>query len=260
MRLFDTHVNLHHESFAADRAEVITRARAAGVARMITICDRLSNADEVAAIAAADDAIWASVGVHPHHAKDYPDLTAVDLIARAAANPKIVGIGETGLDLHYGYSPIEQQRASFKAHIAAARDTGLVLIIHTREADALMAQTLEEEMAKGRFKFLLHCYTSGADLAGRALKLGAYFSFSGIMTFKTAHDVRAVAAEVPLERIVVETDCPYLAPIPHRGRRCEPSFVADVARFLCTLRGLEEAEGADLLWANTHALFDRLPR
>jgi TatD DNase family protein len=259
MRVFDTHVNLHHESFGADRAEVIARARAAGVARMITICDRLSNADAVAAIATEDAAIWASVGVHPHHAKDYPDLTAADLIARAQANPKIVGIGETGLDLHYGYSPIEQQLACFKAHIAAARETGLVLIIHTREADALMAQTLEDEMAKGRFKFLLHCYTSGAELAGRALKLGAYFSFSGIMTFKTAHEVRAVASEVPLERVVVETDCPYLAPIPHRGRRCEPAFVADVARYFCRLRGLEEARGADLLWANTHALFDRIP-
>jgi TatD DNase family protein len=259
MKLFDTHVNLHHESFAADRVDVIARARAAGVTRMITICDRLSNADAVAAIAAEDDAIWASVGVHPHHAKDYPDLTAADLSARAAANPKIVGIGETGLDLHYGYSPIAEQLASFKAHIAAARETGLVLIIHTREADALMAQTLEDEMAKGRFKFLLHCYTSGAELAGRALKLGAYFSFSGIMTFKTAHEVRAVASEVPLDRIVVETDCPYLAPIPHRGRRCEPAFVADVARFFWALRGLEEAQGAELLWTNTHALFDRLP-
>jgi TatD DNase family protein len=259
MKLFDTHVNLHHESFAADRAEVVARARAAGVARMITICDRLSNADSVAAIAAEDEAIWASVGVHPHHAKDYSELTAADLIARAQTKSKIVGIGETGLDLHYGYSPIEQQLDCFQAHIAAARETGLVLIVHTREADALMAETLEDEMAKGRFKVLLHCYTSGAELAGRALKLGAYFSFSGIMTFKTAKDVRAIASEVPLDRIVVETDCPYLAPIPHRGRRCEPAFVADVARFFCGLRGLEEQKGAELLWNNTHALFDRLP-
>jgi TatD DNase family protein len=255
--VFDTHVNLHHHSFSEDRAEVIARARAAGVARMITICDRLTNAADVRAVAEQDAQIWASVGVHPHHAKDYPSLSVADLVT-SADHPKIVGIGESGLDLHYQYSPIEQQIAAFQTHIAAARQTGLVLIVHTRDADDLMADILEQEMAKGRFKLLLHCYTSGADLARRALALGAYISFSGIMTFKNAGDVRAVAAATPLERIVIETDCPYLAPVPHRGRRCEPAFAVDVARAFLALRGIEEAQGREILWDNTHRLFDRV--
>jgi TatD DNase family protein len=259
MRPFvDTHVNLHHHGFAEDRTEVIARARAAGVTRMISICDRLTNATAVRDIAQSDAQIWASVGVHPHYAKDYPELTASDLIA-GAEHPKIVGIGETGLDLHYNHSPIDQQVTAFRAHIEAARATGLVLIVHTREADDLMAEMLETEMAKGRFKFLLHCYTSGAALAQRALALGAYISFSGIMTFKNASDVRAIAQDTPMDRIVVETDCPYLAPVPHRGRRCEPAFAADVARALFQLRELDEAQGRDILWDNTHRLFDRLP-
>jgi TatD DNase family protein len=257
--LIDSHVNLHHEAFAEDREAVIDRARAVGVARMITICDKAENFPAVIAIAEAHADIYASAGAHPHYAKDHRELTAARLI-EMGAHPKVVGIGETGLDLHYTFSPLDDQVAVFRAHAAAARTLGLPLIIHTREADDRMAALLEEEAGKGLRAILLHCYTSGPELARRALKLGAYFSFSGIMTFKNAHDVRAVAAEIPLDRIIVETDCPYLAPVPHRGRRCEPAHVADVQAALLALRGLEAEEGSALLADNFHRLFPKIPR
>ncbi|MGE3250336.1 MAG: TatD family hydrolase [Hyphomonadaceae bacterium] len=253
--LIDSHVNLHHESFAGDAEDVIARARAAGVSPMITICDRIENFPAVIAIACKHRDIYASIGAHPHYAKDHLDLTAAHLIAQARANPKVVGVGETGLDQHYKTSPLEDQIQVFRAHAEAARTLGLPLIIHTREADDLMGDLLEAEAAKGQLAILMHCYTSGLDLARRALKLGAYFSFSGILTFKNANDVRAVAAEVPLDRVMLETDCPYLAPIPHRGRRCEPAMVADVYRFYCAERGLSLEEGAEIIAANFHRLF-----
>lgn len=256
--LIDSHVNLHHEAFAADRDAVLDRARAAGVTRFITICDAMENADAVAAIAHAHGDVWASVGAHPHFAKDHRALTVDTLVARAE-DRRIVGVGETGLDLHYGLSPIEDQIAVFRAHIAAARATGLPLIVHTREADALTAEILEEEAGKGAFPLLMHCYTSGGELARRALALGAYFSFSGILTFKNAHDVRAIAADVPLDRVILETDCPYLAPIPHRGRRCEPSFVAEIYEFYAALRGETPEASADMIASNFHRLFARIP-
>jgi TatD DNase family protein len=256
--LIDTHVNLHHEAFADDRAAVIARARAVGVGPMITICDQLANAATVAEAAEGDPAIFMSLGAHPHHAKDHTDLTAERLVEMAARYEKVVAIGETGLDQHYNYSPIADQASCLREHIAAARALDLPVIIHTRDADVLMEQILTEEMARGRFRVLLHCYTSGQRLADAALEMGAYLSFSGIMTFKKAHDVRAVALNAPLDRIVLETDCPYLAPEPHRGRRCEPAFLADVQRFFCQLRGLDQAEGADRIAANVAALFPRL--
>jgi len=241
--LIDSHVNLHAAAFADDRAEVIGRARAAGVGTMVTICDRLENLADVLSVARSDARIGASVGTHPHYAKECRDLTAARLAA-LADDPNIVAIGETGLDQHYGYSPVEDQIAVFRAHIGAARATGLPLIVHTREADALTADILEEEYAAGAFKILLHCYTSGADLARRAYALGAHISFSGIMTFKNADDVRAIARDAPLERVILETDCPYLAPAPHRGRRCEPAFVREVYAAFCALRGLPLEDGA----------------
>ncbi len=258
--LIDTHVNLHHEAFAADRDEVIARARAADVRAMITICDDLDNFPAVAAIAAAHDDISCSVGVHPHNAKRHATLDAHTLIALARSAPKVVGIGETGLDLHYGLSPIEDQRRVFGEHIKAARALDLPLIIHTREADSMMGDMLEAAMEEGAFRFLMHCYTSGADLARRALALGAYFSFSGIMTFKSADAVRAIAADIPLDRVVLETDCPYLTPVPYRGRRCEPMHVAHVQHAFCALRGLDAEEGARILADNVYALFRTLPR
>ncbi len=257
--LIDSHVNLHHHSFAADRAAVIVRARAAGVARMLTICDKIENFPAVIAIAEAHEDIYASVGAHPHYAKDHLDLTAARLI-ELGAHPKIVGVGETGLDQHYKFSPFEDQVRVFRAHAQAARTLNKTLIIHTREADAAMAELLEEEASRGPLRILMHCYTSGMELARRALALGAYFSFSGIMTFKNADDVRAVAREIPLDRAIVETDCPFLAPVPHRGQRCEPAHVADVQAYFCKLRDLEEGEGSALLADNFFRLFPSVVR
>jgi len=257
--LIDSHVNLHHHSFDEDREAVIQRARDAGVGRMITICDKIENFAAVIAIAEAHDDIYASVGAHPHYAKDHLDLTAERLI-ELGRHERVVGVGETGLDQHYKWSPFEDQVQVFRAHAQAARTLDKTLIIHTREADEAMAELLEEEAGKGPLRILMHCYTSGAELAGRALKIGTYFSFSGIMTFKNADDVRAIAREVPLDRVIVETDCPYLAPVPHRGQRCEPKHVADVQKAFAALRGLGEEEASALLADNFHRLFPTIPR
>ncbi|UPT61137.1 MAG: TatD family hydrolase [Hyphomonadaceae bacterium JAD_PAG50586_4] len=257
--LIDSHVNLHHQAYADDREAVIARAREAGVARMITICDKIENFPQVLAIAEAHADIYASVGAHPHYAKDHPYLTAETLIEHGR-HPKIVGIGETGLDQHYKFSPFEDQVQVFCAHAAAARALGKTLIIHTREADEAMGDLLEEEAGKGALRILMHCYTSGPELARRAIKLGAYISFSGIMTFKNANEVRAIALETPLDRIIVETDCPYLTPVPHRGQRCEPHHVADVQAALLKLRGLEAEEGSALLAENFFRVFPDVVR
>ena len=258
--LIDSHVNLHVLAFDADRDEVIARARAGGVALMVNICDRLSNLPAVRAVADAHADIWHTVGTHPHEAKENPDLTPQDLINAAAACPRAVGIGECGLDHHYDLSPPAIQAPVFAAHIAAAQATGLPLIVHTREADDEMARMLEEAHARAPFKLLLHCYTSGADLARRAAALGAWFSVSGIATFKAAGEVRAVIADMPADRIILETDCPYLAPVPMRGRRNEPAFLPHVAAKLAEVRGWSladtEARTADAFFA----LFDRIPR
>lgn len=257
--LVDSHVNLHADAFVADRPDVIARAREAGVGTMLTICDRIENLSSVLAIAESDANIWASVGAHPHHAKDHLSLTPEQLIEHAR-HPKVIGIGETGLDQHYGYSTLDDQVAVLRAHIAAARITGLPLIVHTREADEATAQVLEEEAGKGPFRLLMHCYTSGEGLARRALELGAYFSLSGILTFKTATDVRTVASILPLDRIILETDCPYLAPPPHRGRRNEPAFLRDVHRYFCDWKGIDETEGAGLIADNFFRLFSKAQR
>ncbi len=258
--LIDSHVNLHAEAFDADRDAVLARARAAGVTRMIAICSRLSDLPAVLALAEAHDDVWATGGAHPHHAKDHPDIAADDLVV-LADHPKIVAIGETGLDEHYGHSPTAQQEASFRAHIAAARALGLPLIVHARDADARMAAILEEEHAAGPFRFLLHCYTSGRDLARRGAALGAFFSVNGIMTFKNAQDVRDVIVdEMPEGRIILETDSPYLAPVPHRGRRNEPAYLPQVAAALAELKGWRPDETARRTGAAFFDLFDRVPR
>jgi len=256
--LIDSHVNLHAPQFDADREAVISRALASGVRLMVNICDRVSNYEAVRLVAQHPD-IWCTVGTHPHEAKEDPDLATETLVA-LAADPRVVGIGETGLDFHYDLSPRPIQAQVFRAHIAAARETGLPLVVHTREADAEMAEILEAEYAKGPFCVLMHCYTSGAELAARAAALGAWFSVSGIATFKAAEDVRAVIADMPADRIIVETDCPYLAPVPHRGRRNEPAYLPHVLAKLAEIRGwsLDEAEARteDAFFA----LFDRIPR
>nr|WP_321441044.1 TatD family hydrolase [uncultured Hyphomonas sp.] len=255
--MFDTHVNLHGEPFADDLEEVLERAREAGVARFLAICDRFDNFASVLAIARSHGDIWCSAGVHPHHAKDFPDLT-VETLIKAASNPEVVAIGETGLDFHYGYSAEDDQVTSLRKHISAARDTGLPLILHTREADELMADILEDEYRKGTFQPLLHCYTGGPDLAQRALSLGAYVSVSGILSFKSAKEVRAVIADVPIDRIILETDCPYLAPVPMRGRRNEPAYLTHVAEALASLKGMPVDEIKQITDENAVRLFAKV--
>ncbi len=257
--LIDSHVNLHAPQFAQDMDAVIDRARAAGVALMVNISDKVSTFDVTHRVAMDHPDIWATVGTHPHEAKENPELKAADLIA-LAQRPKVVGIGECGLDFHYDLSPRDVQAAVFRQHCIAARETGLPLVVHTREADAVMGQILEEEHAVGAFKLIMHCYTSGPELARRAAALGAWFSVSGIATFKAAQDVRDIIADMPADRIIVETDCPYLAPVPMRGRRNEPAFLPHVLAKLAEIRGwsLEEAEQRteDAFFS----LFDRIPR
>ena len=257
--LIDSHVNLHAPQFAEDQAAVIARARAAGVERMVTICDRTDNFGQVAAIADAHVDIWCTVGTHPHEAKDDQDLTAAKL-ASLASHPRVVGIGETGLDFFYDLSPREIQAQVFAAHIDAARETGLPLVVHSRDADEVMAQMLEEAHAQGVFKLLLHCYTSGPELARRAAALGAFFSVSGIATFKAAEDVRAVIADMPADRIIVETDCPYLAPVPMRGRRNEPAFLPHVLAKLAEVRSWSLTDAEARTEEAFFNLFDRIPR
>ena len=257
--IIDSHVNLHAPQFDHDRDSVIERARAAGVSCMVTICDRISNFATVHTIAMAHPDVWCTVGTHPHEAKEFPLLTA-DMLIEAAAHDKVVGIGECGLDYHYDLSPRDIQRRVFAAHIEASRSTQLPLVIHAREADSDMMQMLQDADAAGKMPMLLHCYTSGADLARKAAELGAWFSVSGIATFKAADDVRAIIRDMPSDRIIVETDCPYLAPVPHRGRRNEPAYVPHVLAKLAEIRGwsLEEAEKrAEEAFFN---LFSRVPR
>jgi TatD DNase family protein len=257
--LIDSHVNLHAPQFDADREAVIDRARAAGIGLMVEISDRVSSLEATRAIAEGRDDIFLTVGTHPHDAKEDPDLTA-ETLCELAALPKVVGIGETGLDFHYDLSPRDVQANVFRAHIIAARRTGLPLVVHTREADEVMAEILEAEYAAGPFKLLMHCYTSGPELARRAAALGAFFSVSGIATFKAAEDVRAVIRDMPEDRILIETDCPYLAPVPMRGRRNEPAFLPYVLARLAELLGWSLTEAEARTEAAFFNLFDRVPR
>lgn len=255
--MFDTHVNLHADAFEDDLSDVLDRARSSGVRRMLSICDRLSNFERVLGIATSNEDIWCSAGVHPHHAKDYPELTADQLIA-CAEHAKVVAIGETGLDFHYGYSPENDQIRSVRTHIEAAQTTGLPLILHTREADDLMGDILEETFAVAPFKPLLHCYTGGERLAERALALGGYVSVSGILSFKNAKNVRDVIQTVPLERLILETDCPYLSPMPLRGRRNEPSHLIHVAEALAAVKGVSIEDVKRITEENAVQFFHRV--
>jgi len=257
--LIDSHVNLHAPQFAEDRAAVIVRAREAGVQLMVTICDKVSSFGDVHAIAMAEPDIWCTVGTHPHEAKEDPDLSA-DTLVTLAQRPRVIGIGECGLDFHYDFSPRDVQARVFRAHIAAARGTGLPLVVHTREADEMMGDILEEEYAQGAFRILMHCYTSGPELAARAAALGAYFSVSGIATFKAAEEVRAVIRSMPEDRIIVETDCPYLAPVPMRGRRNEPAYLPHILDKLGEIRGWSRAEAETRTERAFFSLFDRVQR
>ncbi|UDF02356.1 TatD family hydrolase [Asticcacaulis sp. AND118] len=256
--LIDSHVNLHAPQYDEDRNEVILRARESGVGLMVNICDRVSNFEACYALAQHDD-IWATVGTHPHEAKENPGLSVADLL-KLAERPKVVGIGECGLDFHYDYSPRDIQAAVFRTHVHAARQSGLPLVVHTREADDEMWDILSDEHAQGPFTFLLHCYTSGAELAKKAAGIGAYFSVSGIATFKAAQDVRDIIADMPGDRIIVETDCPYLAPIPMRGRRNEPAYVTHVYDKLAEIRGWTREDTIARTTDAFYNLFKRIPR
>ena len=256
--LIDSHVNLHAPQFDEDRDAVIERARAAGIGLMVNISDRVSNFAKVRAVAEVAD-IWCTVGTHPHDAKENPDLSCADLVG-LAVDPRVVGIGETGLDFHYDLSPRDIQAKVFRVHAAAARETGLPLVVHTRLADQVMGDILEAEYAVGPFRMLMHCYTSGPELAARAAALGAWFSVSGIATFKAAEDVREVVRVMPEDRIIVETDCPYLAPVPYRGRRNEPAYLPHVLAKLAELRGWSPAQAEQKTEAAFFDLFNRIPR
>lgn len=234
--LVDSHVNLHGEKFDDDLDATVERARLAGIGTQLNICCNLKDFPDVLRVAESYDDMWASVGTHPHDAKDNPDIKSSDII-ELTRHYKVIGVGETGLDFHYNFSDKDVQFKNFHAHIEAARETQLPLIIHSRNADEEMADILEIEMKKGVFPALLHCYTSGPELAARASDLGLYFSVSGIITFKNAQDLRDLVATLPEDRLMIETDCPYLAPVPHRGRRCEPAHVVHVAEKLADIKG-----------------------
>lgn len=252
-RITDSHCHLDFADFQGELPEVIARARAAGVHRMVTICTRLANEPAVRAIAEAHDGVYYAAGTHPMSAAEEPLATADQLIA-LARHPKFVGIGETGLDYHYTADSRDIQQTSLRIHIAAARETGLPLIVHARAADEDMARILAEEHRAGAYDCVMHCFSSGAGLARAALDLGFYLSMSGIAAFPKSHELRAIFAAAPLDRILLETDAPYLAPPPHRGRRNEPAYTAFTARVGAELFGLPLAEFA----ARTEANFDRL--
>jgi len=257
--LIDSHCHLDFPELSNDEAGVLARARTAGVAGMLTIGTRLDQFDRVRAIAERHDHVWCSVGVHPHEAKEEGQRTP-DRLIEATRYPKVIGIGETGLDFYYDHSPRDEQTESFRTHIAAARETGLPLIVHTRDADGETADLLEEEHAKGAFSGLIHCFSSGPEIARRALALGMYISLSGIVTFKAAESLRAIVRDLPLGRLLVETDAPYLAPVPKRGKTNEPAFVFHTAAKVAELKGVSVAELETATTENFFRLFAKAER
>lgn len=256
--LVDSHCHLDYPGLIEDLDGVVARAGEAGIGRMLTICVKLSEFERVHEVARRFENVWCTVGVHPHEADNEIGVTA-QRIVEETRSPEVVGIGETGLDYFYDNASREAQRVCFLAHVEAARETQLPLIIHAREADDDMAGLLEAETAKGAFPFLLHCFSSGPDLAQRAIALGGYVSFSGILTFKKAETLREIAAGLPLDRLLVETDSPYLAPVPHRGRTNEPAFTKHTACKLAEIRGVTADEIAAVTTANFHRLFTKIP-
>jgi TatD DNase family protein len=256
--LVDSHCHLDFPDFDDDRDLLVARARAAGVGTMVTISTWVAKFRQLRSIAERYERVYCSVGTHPHNAAEEPDIGIDDLV-RIAADPLVVAIGEAGLDYHYDNAPRPAQRQGFLRHIAAARITQLPLVIHAREADDDIATILEEETGKGAFPFVLHCFSSGASLAERGLALGGFVSFSGILTFKRSDDLRAIAASVPIDRLLVETDAPYLAPMPHRGQRNEPAYVVETAKVLASVKSVAFDEIAATTTANFHRLFSKVP-
>jgi TatD DNase family protein len=252
----DSHCHLNYKGIVEDQAAVIDRARNAGVSAMLNISTREREWADVIGAAEREPDIWASVGIHPHEADSHGDMDAARLVM-AAAHPRVVGIGESGLDYYYDHSDRAQQRASFRAHIAASRETGLPIIVHTRDAEEDTASILRDEMGQGAFTGVIHCFTASDAFAHIALDLGFYISLSGIVTFKSASALQATARRIPIDRLLIETDSPFLAPVPHRGKPCEPAFVRETGTFLAELRGEAITDLAAATKNNFHTLFTK---
>ena len=257
--LIDSHCHLNYKGLIDDQAGVLARARAAGVGGFLNISTRQSEWQAVIAVAEREEDVWASVGIHPHEADAHADLGEGALL-EATRHPRVIAIGETGLDYYYDKSDRTVQQALFRSHIRVARETGLPMVVHTRDAEADTLAILREEMEQGAYPALIHCFTASADFARAVLDLGLTISLSGIVTFKNAKDLQAIAADLPEDRLLVETDAPFLAPIPHRGRVCEPGFTADTARFVAGLRGVTPEHLAETTTANFFRLFTKAQR
>ncbi|WP_231471807.1 TatD family hydrolase [Novosphingobium sp. CECT 9465] len=254
--LIDSHCHLNYKGLVEDQAQVLGRARETGVRGFLNISTRQSEWAAIVATAERESDVWASIGIHPHEADAHADLGEAALLD-AACHPRVIGIGETGLDYYYDHSDRQVQQDLFRVHIRVARETGLPLIIHTREAEDDTTRIIEDEMGKGAFPALIHCFTASADFGKRMLELGLTISISGIVTFKNAKDLQAISAELPEDRLLVETDAPFLAPVPHRGKTCEPAFVADTCAFVAGLRGMTSGALADVTGANFFRLFSK---
>lgn len=257
--LVDSHCHLDFPDFSSELDAILARARAAGISRIVTISTRVTKHAQILAIADSYPDVFCSVGTHPHHAAKEPEIDAKMLVG-IAKHPKVVAIGEAGLDYYYDNSPRDVQAASFRQHIAAARETRLPLVIHSRDCDDDMAAILREESGKGAFSAVLHCFTGSRALAFAAIELGHYVSFTGILTFKRSEELRAIAAALPADRIMVETDAPYLAPLPYRGKRNEPAYVVETAKVLAEARGVPLEEIAHQTTENFYRLFNKVPR
>src|SRR5438270_1235758 len=256
MRLIDSHCHLNYDGLVERQAQVLENAREAGVAGFLNISTRQREWEQIIAVAERESDVWASVGVHPHEADAHPDLGAAALV-EAADHPRLIAIGECGLDYFYDKSDRDAQRERFRAHIDAARQAGLPLVVHTRDAEDDTAEILSAAVREGGVTGVLHCFTGSAELARKGLNLGFYVSLSGIVTFKNAQDLQQIAKWLPADQMLVETDSPFLAPVPHRGQKCEPAFVADTARFVAELRGEDPEQLADATTANFFRLFKK---
>ena len=256
MMLIDSHCHLNYKGLVEDQAQVLARARETGVRGFLNISTRQSEWAAIVATAERESDVWASIGIHPHEADAHADLGEAALLD-AARHPRVIGIGETGLDYYYDHSDRQVQQDLFRVHIRVARETGLPLIIHTRDAEDDTTRIIEDEMGKGGFPALIHCFTASADFGKRMLELGLTISISGIVTFKNAKDLQAIAADLPEDRVLVETDAPFLAPVPHRGKTCEPAYVADTCAFVAGLRGMSTDALADVTGANFFRLFSK---
>ena len=254
--LVDSHCHLEYKGLVEDQAGVLTRARQAGVGQFLNISTRRSEWDQVVATATREPDVWASVGIHPHEADQHADLGR-DVLLEATENPRVIAIGETGLDYYYDHSDRETQRDLFRMHIGVSRETGLPLIIHTRDAEDDTLEILEDELGKGAFPALIHCFTASQDFGNRVLEFGLTISLSGIVTFKNAKELQEITREIPRNRLLVETDSPFLAPVPHRGKPCEPAFVTNTAQFVAGLRGDDVSELADYTTENFRKLFSK---